>query len=205
MKKTKITLNFGKLSDPQLEALALAVAAALNGNTNFPEPNPTLEQLNKGIQLFSDGLALSQSRDRVKVALKNQLRSQLELLLGQLSRYCSYTAQGDRVLLAGTGFILNAETRQPRVLGTTENFTVLPGRLPGEVLVYVNAVKNATTYLFLYGPSPVSNDAWCHATSSAPYLTITGLVPGTIYHFKVGVTGRKGQVVYTDVITKMIA
>ncbi|MEO5681723.1 MAG: hypothetical protein ABIQ88_03725 [Chitinophagaceae bacterium] len=48
------------------------------------------------------------------------------------------------------------------------------------------------------------NDAWFHAASSQPYFTITGLIPGNVYSFKIGVTGSKGQVAYTDIITKMV-
>ena len=71
MKTSKIRVNFSKLTDGQLEDLAMAVAAAMKGNTNFPEPSPALADLNNGIQLFSDGLALSKTRDKVKVAVKN--------------------------------------------------------------------------------------------------------------------------------------
>jgi hypothetical protein len=81
---------------------------------------------------------------------------------------------------------------------------VQPGNNSGEALVYINAVRDANGYLFLYGPSPVSNNAWFHAVGSRSWYTITGLVPGTNYSFKIGATGTKGKVVYTDIITKLI-
>ena len=204
MKTSKITLSLIRLTDDQLEGLALAVAAAMNGNKNFPEPSPTLADLNNGIQLFSDGLALAKTRDKVKVAIKKQLRDNLELLLKNLSGYCGYTAKGDRAILASSGFTLNAESSGSKTLSLPENFTVQAGDHAGEALVYINRVRNANAYLFLYGASPISNNAWCHATSSKPYFTITGLVTGTTYCFKIGATGTKGQVVYTDIITKMV-
>ena len=204
MKTSKITANFSKLTDDQLEGLSLAVAAAMNGNTNFPEPSPTLADLNNGIQLFSDGLALAKTRHKVSVAVKNKLRTNLELLLKNMANYCSHIARGDRSILASTGFTLNVETSSSRTLGAPENFTVQYGNNSGEVLVYINPVRNASSYMFLYGPSPISNNAWCHASSSKPYFTITGLTPVTTYSFKIGVTGTKGQVLYTDTITKMV-
>ncbi len=203
MKTSKITLSLVRLTDDQLEGLALAVAAAMNGNKNFPEPSPTLADLNNGIQLFSDGLALSKTRDKVKVAVKKQLRNNLELLMKNLANYCSHIAKGDRAILASSGFTLNAEVSGSRTLGAPENFTVQYGNNSGEALVYINPVRNANSYMFLYGPSPISNNAWCHAASSKPYFTITGLVTGTTYCFKIGATGTKGQVVYTDIITRM--
>jgi hypothetical protein len=204
MKTSKITLGFNKLNDGQLEDQALAIAAAMNGNTHFPEPSPALADLNNGIQLFSNGLALAKTRDKVKVAVKNQLRDNLELLLIQLSNYCSFIAKGDRAILASSGFTLKAENSSPKILGSPENFSVKPGNNAGEAFVSINPARNAKGYLFLYGPSPMNNNAWFHVLNSQPYYTITGLVPGTTYSFKIGATGSKGQVVYTDIITKMV-
>ena len=204
MKTSKITLNFSQLSDDQLEGVALAIAAAMNGNPNFPEPNTALADMNNGLKLFSDGLALAKTRDKVKVVVKNKLRDNLELLLSNLAVYCSYIAKGDRPILASTGFTLNVENRLPKTLAAPENFTVLPGNNAGEAMVYINPVRNAKSYLFLYGPSPIINNAWWHAIGSLPYFTIAGLTPGNTYSFKIGVTGTKGQVLYTDIITKMV-
>jgi hypothetical protein len=204
MKTSKIKLSFSKLNDGQLEVQALAIAAAMNGNPHFPEPSPALADLNNGIKLFSDGLALAKTRDKVKVAVKNQLRDNLELLLTNLANYCSFIAKADRAILASSGFNLNAENNFPKIMAAPENFTVQPGNNSGEAFIYINTLRNASSYLFLYGPSPVSNNAWLHATGTQPYYTITGLVPGTTYCFKIGATGTKGQVVYTDIITKMV-
>ena len=77
MKLSKITTGFTKLSDGRLEDQALAVAAAMNGNTNYPDPSPALADLNNSIKLFSDALALAGTRDKVKIAIKNKLRVDL--------------------------------------------------------------------------------------------------------------------------------
>jgi len=204
MKTSKIVLGLIKLNDGQLEDLALAIAAAMTGNANFPEPSPALADLNNSIKLFSDGLAFAKTRDKVKVAIKNSLRNNLELLLTNLANYCSYTAKGDRAILSSSGFSLNAATNAPKSLASPENFTVQPGSNAGEVFIYINSVPNAKTYLFLYGPFPIANEAWLHAIGSKPHSTITGLVPGTTYSFKIGATGSKGQVVYTGTISKMV-
>lgn len=204
MKTSKIILGFTRLSDDQLEGQALAIAAAMAGNTNFPEPTPALADLNNSIKLFSDALALAKTRDKVKVAIKNKFRQNLELLLISLASHCSYTAKADRAILASSGFTLNTESNMTRALTPPENFTVQPGNHSGEAVLYINSVPNANTYLFLYGPSPIGNEAWFHAVNSLPYFTITGLTPGTTYSFKVGAAGSKGQVLYTNVISKMV-
>jgi len=204
MKTSKIILSFIRLNDGQLEDMALAIAAAITGNANFPEPSPALADLNNSIKLFSDGLALAKTRDKVKVAVKNRLRDNLELLLINLANYCTYTAKGDRSILSGSGFSLNAASSAPKLLAPPENFTLQHGSNVGEVFIYINSVPNAKTYFFLYGPTPIVNESWLHAVGSQPYFTITGLVPGTTYNFKIGAAGSKGQVVYTGILSKMV-
>ena len=204
MKTSKIMLGFSRLSDGQLEDQALAIASAMTANKNFTDPKPGLEELNNSIQLFSEALALSKTRDKVKVAIKNELRANLERLLPKLANYCTYIANGDRALLSSSGFKLNTETSTAKIVGAPQNFTVQNGSHSGEMLVYINRLPNAKSYLFLYGPSPISNGAWIHAVNSLPYFTITGLTPGASYSFKIGATGSKGQVVYTDTVTKMV-
>jgi hypothetical protein len=58
------------MADSALEGLALAIAAAITGNPNFPEPTLSLSALNDSINAYSDALALAKTRDKVKVAIK---------------------------------------------------------------------------------------------------------------------------------------
>ncbi len=204
MKKSKIKVHFATFSDAELEARSFGIIAAMTGNTHFPEPSPTLADLSNSLKLFSDALALAKTGDRVKAVNKNQLRDNLDGLLTRLANYCSFIAQGDRFILASSGFALNAETRASKTLGTPENFSVEIGRQTGEALAFINTVANAKSYLFRWGIAPIVNEAWFHTIHSQPYFTITGLVPGTIYSFQIGVAGSKGQLVYTDIITKMV-
>ncbi len=204
MKTSKIKFNSPRLSDGALEDLGLAVAAAMNGNAHFPEPQPSLAALNDSIKAFSDALALAKSRDNVKVAVKNSMRVELETVLRNLVNYCTYVAKGERKILVSAGFPLNAESISPKFLSVPENFTAEPGRQSGEVIVSVNRVSNASAYLLLYKPAAVENGAWTHATHSLPYFTLTGLETLKLYHFKMGVIGTKGQTVYTDTITKPV-
>ena len=204
MKTSKIALIPSRLSDGALEDLGLAVAAALNGNAYFPEPQPSLAVLNDSIKTFSDALALAKSRDKVKVAVKNSIRIELETILRNLANYCTYVAKSERKVLVSTGFNLNAESISSKMLSIPENFTAEPGKQSGEVMVSVKRVKNASAYLLLYKLATEENGAWTHATNSLPRFILTGLETLKLYHFKMGVIGTNGQTVYTDIITKPV-
>ena len=203
MKTTKIVLNLFSLSDGALEDLGLAVAAAMNGNTHFPEPEPSLAALNDSIKAYSDALALAKTRDKVKVAIKKDLKEVLLTDLRKLISYCSMVAAGDRAKLVSSGFPVNAETASFKMLPAPENLTVKTGINSGEAIVSINRIANARAYL-LYYKSAAGNGEWLHATNSLPRFTLSGLEALSLYQFKMGAIGIKGQITCTEIITKAV-
>ena len=203
MKTSKILSTFSKFTDNNLESMALAVSAAITGNTHFPEPQPGLAAFNDSIKAFSDALALAKTRDKVKVAVKNTHREALLLNLRRMANYCSLVADGDRGKLVSSGFPVNAATASPKMLSIPENFTVQTGINSGEAIVSVNRIAGAIAYLLLYRPAS-ENGNWTHVTNSLPYFTITGLTALETYQFKIGAIGTKGQIAYTDTISKAV-
>lgn len=204
MKKTKITLPLTRISDAELEVRTLGIIAAMTGNAQFPEPSPAIADISNSLQLFSDALALSLTKDKVKVAVKNKYRSNLAFQLSKLASYVEFIAQGDRAILSGSGFSLSAASSSSKTLAQPSSFTVEVGSRSGAALAYISSVPNAKAYLFRWGVAPIVNDSWLHAIQSKPRFIITGLVPGTTYSFQIGVAGSKDQLVETDIITKMV-
>ena len=203
MKQSKIKFNSPRLSDSNLESLALAVAAAMTGNTHFPEPQPSLAALNDSIKVYSDALALAQTRDKVKVAIKKDLKEVLLTDLRRMISYCSMVAAGDRAKLVSSGFPVNAETGSFKMLPAPENLTVKTGINSGEAIVSINRIANARAYLLYYKPTAGNGD-WMHVTNSLPRFTLTGLETLSTYQFKMGAIGIKGQITYTETITKAV-
>ena len=176
----------------------------MTGNTLFPEPQPTLAALTDSTKAFSDALALAKTRDKVKVAIKNTLRADLEITLRNLANYCAFVAKGDRAQLVSSGFPVSTDSVSPAALSTPENFTAQAGRHSGELIVSVNRIRNANAYLLLYKLASADNGAWTHAAHSLPYFTLTRLEVLQPYNFKMGAIGSRGQTVYTDTITKLV-
>ena len=203
MKTTKIKFNSPRLSDSNLESLALAIAAAMTGNTHFPEPEPSLAALNDSIKAYSDALALAKTRDKVKVAIKNTLREALLLNLRKMASYCSMVADRDRAKLVSSGFPVNAESVAVKTLAAPENFTVQTGINSGEAIVSINSTANAKAYILYYKPA-AANGEWIHTINSLPRFTLTGLEALASYQFKMGVIGSRGQITYTEIITKTV-
>jgi len=202
MIQSKILSDYSRLADAALEVKALSIAASMTGNANFPQPNPGIDKLNEHIAAFSAALSAAKTRHLVSVSEKNDRRRELIAALTTLATYISYVANGNRTLLLSSGFSVNAENKASAQLGTPGNFKVEPGQNSGSVVLSIDAVANARSYTHFYKLQSEAGDTWFHAISSSPEYTFTGLDPLKMYCFRIGVAGAKGQVVYTDIITK---
>jgi hypothetical protein len=137
------------------------------------------------------------------VATKNALRVILILQLRKMANYCSLTADGDHTKLLSSGFAVTAPALSPKTLSAPQNFSVQPGINSGEAIVSIKRIPNAIAYLLLYRPAS-ENMEWTHATNSLPSFSISGLTALASYQFKMGAIGTKGQMIYTDILTKAV-
>jgi hypothetical protein len=205
MKKSKILLNFSSYSDSKFQTKSEAILAAMTGNANFPSPVPTIADLTTAINLYAVALSAAESKDKTKIAIKNDMRTSLETLLVNLAASVTATAAGNRSMLISSGFDVSSDTRNQRVLGAVENFQVVPGASSGEMISSVNSVLNAKSYIHQYTPDPVTPDSsWAFAYSSACSATIAGLQPVKKYWFRIIVAGAHNQSVQTDAISKAV-
>lgn len=204
MKQSRILTGYVKLRDESLEALSFTVQTAMKDNPDFPNPTPSLQVLADTTAKFTDALAASRTRDKVKVLLKKDVRKELELVLTNLSHYCSGIAQGNRTIQAGSGLPLSAETSSSKELSTPENFNVVQGSAPGDVILSVTSVPHAKGYVFLFTKTGTENNEWEHKLNTLPSLTLSNLEVGQTYSFKMGVLGTNGQSAYTSTITKTV-
>lgn len=203
MKNPTIILNFRRLSDANLEIKAQAISAAMTGNANFPTPTPDLAAFNTMIQAYSDALSAAKTRDKVKVSIKKDRRAELVALLIQLANYVSFTAAGDRSILMSSGFDLGRDSANPQPLQKPQNFKVSFGENSGELITSLSSVAGARTYIHQITPAPATDQSiWESVYLGSVTNTFSGLEPLKQYCFRVAVAGSKGQVVYTEIITK---
>ncbi len=201
---SKITVGYTKMNDARLQEQALAVVAAMQDNKNFADAQPVITAVNDALNAFTEALSQAKTRDRVKVAFKKEVRVKLESTLRTLANFCTFKADGERSVLASSGFPLNNEQRVTKPLALPENFSVQLGYNSGEVVLSVNKVPNAQAYIFQYAAAPVTKESWLHSSSSLPFITLSGLESLTQYSFKVTIIGRRGQSTSTDIITKPV-
>ena len=200
----KVLISFIKFSDSKLELMCNTIMQAMTGNANFINPIPTLPAIQDVLDNYSAALIDAASRDRNKVALKNQYRSELTELMRQLGNYVNTVCMGDVAKLTSSGFTLS-KLPLPRHIGVPQNLIILQGINAGVMVAKVNPVAGATGYLFeVVADMPNKNSNWAIFPSSRTKFEFEGLTQGQKYWFRVAAVGTNGQVVYGSEVSQFV-
>ena len=200
---SKIVMPFGRLSGPKLLTKSLDISASMVGNAFFPTPTPTLETIDGSIVLFQSALVAAASRDRQQVILKNRARVDLVANLKALGNYVTFTADGNSAMIGSTAF----DTRklpQP-VIVVKPVVTVQNGVNSGELIA--NAVRpgKARGFVHQYTKDPLTETSvWESFPTTSKKFTFTGLEKTKVYWCRVGIMGAKGQLIFSDPVSKVV-
>ena len=201
MKIAKLNISWARYSDAELETKARHILDSMTGNTNFPNPVPTLLELKAAVEKFSTDLAASKTRTLMLVAEKNKSRKQLEVMLTQLGQYIMSEVYNDRPVLLSTGFSLWKDA-EPGYITSPGNVTLSNGLNPGEIAVSVQKPKAAISFLYeLTGELAGDNTIWVSTAATIRKNVFSNLQSGKQYSIRVAAVGSKGQIVYSSVFS----
>ena len=200
----KALTNFYKLTDAALEVKAETIHSSMNANPGYTTPQPTLVALQAAITAFSDALNASASGSRVDIAFKNQKKQELIDLLTSLAAYVTFAADGDDSVLLSSGFDISKDPSSVTI-SKPENFQLINGNNPGELLLSIDGVKGAKSYLFEYTTdATMVAQNWQSFPSTKVKFMLEDLKPGTIYYCRVGAVGGNNQLQYSDAVSRMV-
>lgn len=198
----KIITDFKKLREAGLVPAAEFIVVSMTDNAAFPNPPVKLAELKTLLDSYIAALAEAASRDRNKIAIKNQLRQQLNEALSENGVYVNLTAKGDVPMLVSSGYRL-AKQPQPRYVSVPENLTLTPGANPGTLVSKVKADKGANGYTHMLTKAPLTPESqWQSVTTSRCRYEFTGLEVRTEYIAKVVAIGSNDQVACSATINK---
>ncbi|WP_343533937.1 hypothetical protein [Pedobacter sp.] len=205
MKISKLLTNYGKLSDANLNQKAIDIKNSLTNNPNFNVALLSLANFTTVQEDFEAALALVTSRDRVKIALKNQSRLLLVQAMYQLALEVNAQANGDRAKLLSSGFDLaNAGESNPLIIPPTD-FKISEGLNNGELKFSCKKVLAAVSYLFEYtDETPAEETKWTALSASTKELTIRGLRSGTRIYGRIKAIGTKGQEASSEILSRIV-
>lgn len=198
----KATLQFKQLTEPQLARYGENILIKMTENaTLFPDPDPSLADLESALTLFNRSLADAAYRDMRQVKIKNQYLGALKQVIFELSLYVTKVSKGDRTVILAAGFL---PTRDPVPVGSApkpQNFRVeLMTANPGYVRLRVKAWNPALVYQFEYRKKN-GTGIWEPVLSSKSNCIVSGLESLEEYEFRAAYIGSDPLVTYSDVIS----
>jgi len=182
----KAIVDFTKVKDNDFIEVTQTIINKMTGNKDFPSPVPTLTVIQSSLKAYTDALGKCQDGNKQETAIKNQKRTVLADNLSHLGNYVNSIAEGDIVMLDGSGFKISKPHASVGILPAPEYLIVNPGANPGEVIMDIAKVPKALGYIGLYAPAPAPEDnrEWYSILFTKSKGTISGLKSGQKYVFK---------------------
>lgn len=205
MKTPRLILDYSKLNESGLNSKALAIIAALTGNANFPATDPTVVEFTALQTAYSDALSKASTGDRSLIAVKNQAKENLLAGIRALGLNIDSLSNGDKVMLASSGFDLAAAGDSTLNISTPTDFKILDGMNTGELKFTCKRVPNAVGYIFEHTDElPVETTNWKIQPSSTREFTIRGLRSGIRVYGRIKAIGRRGQEANSDILSRVV-
>lgn len=206
MKKVSITNGFSQMTDNNLDIRAKQIYAAIDGNLNFPNPVPTVAEMQAAIDAFNAAVIDCRTGDRVKIGFKNQLKQDLVSKLHLWADFVLFKSANNSAVAASSGFTLGKIPQPSPPLTKPVNLRVENAINPGQLKYQINSVPFATSYLHEYATDEMlTQDNWQSVASSRTTCIIADLQPGVNYHCRVAAIGTKGQLLYSDMVSRIVA
>lgn len=205
MKFVTLIKDYSKLSESNLDLKGGKIIAALTGNADFPVTMPTLLDFTTVKNTYSTNLVAASNGDRAAIAMKNQDKDSLLGAMRLLAINIEGLAQGNQAKMVSSGFDVAANGDSVPAMGAPKNFKVSDGLNAGEIKTSVKGVDHAMMYSHEYALAlPDADTSWTTWVSSSVTCVFTELPGGTRVYARVGAIGRKEQLVYSDVLSRIV-
>lgn len=186
MYKPKAITCFKDVKDNDLNEKTTTILTKMTNNPDFKNPVPKLTVVQAALQAYLDALAKCPQGTKQDIAIKNNKKALLESELSHLGNYVNSIAEGNLVILDGSGFPISKPHAPIGLLTAPEYLILSPGPNPGEVIMDIAIVPKARGYVGLYAsyPPPEDNTQWHSILFTKSKGTVSGLKSGQRYAFK---------------------
>jgi hypothetical protein len=205
MRKPTVRYDYSKLSDPAMLTFARSVETAMLKSTAiFPDPSPSMTTFSSAVHAYAQVLAQAATGNRTSIANKDLLKTELSLLLATLAQYVNSKALGDESKLVCSGFTLRKKKENRSPIEAPRNLQLQPGTNQGEIIVSVDRVPGAFSYLFQITEGPMTpQSVWQTYSYTTRKCRFEGLVSGKLYYFKVQAIAARNQVTVSPIQARM--
>ncbi len=190
VKRSIVSLKLPK-SVPALLVKTRSIVDAMTKSPLFPDPDPALSTVTTALAALQAAHGAVLARELGAVALRNEKRRALVVLLDRLGGYIQGVADGDVstaasvIESAGVG-VRTVRYRQKQV------FAVKHGPVSGSVTLTTRAVARRASYLWQY--SLDGGKTWVDMPATLPSkTTLFGLTPATKATFRSRAVTKAGE------------
>lgn len=200
-------LNVDELAVPALLATAAGIASALEGNANFPSPDPPPEELDRlAADLAEADRIYSEHRQRAvqAKATRDEIAERLRRALTEEVAYVQEASGGEiaKILSANLHVEEVAGFWPFNTIGQVEELTASSGDQPGEIDLAWDAVPGASGYEVEASTDPLG-EVWEQSGATAQSkITIEQLDSHTRYRFRVRAIGERGAGDWSETVMK---
>jgi hypothetical protein len=206
MATIKIIFNFTKFRDDDLDTKSLVIINSLTGNTNFPNPQPSIAEIIASRNAYVNALSANEIGGKQETILKNEARKDLETKLRLLGLYVQANCNNSESIANSSGYDVQKGRTPSGILEKPTNFKVENGPVTGTLIASSDKVDGAKTYLFSITNAPVTdNSIWRTEYATSRTHRFDGLVAGTQYAVKMAGIGKDPLLVYSDTLFKYVS
>lgn len=207
IRMAKVKLNLKGLSTTEKIAKGRQIVAALTGNPNFPTPQPALSVVSAALdELEASNADLQTSRQSTtaKTSFNHQKEDAVEGILRQLAGYVESVSRDDEPKILSAGMSVRSAATPTHVHEVPAALGVTEGDHEGQLDAHWDTVKSAKSYVIQQSTDPSNAASWVHVVvSTKSSATISGLVSGVRYWFRVAAVMSGGQSGWSDPASKI--
>lgn len=162
----KVVLDLLNTKPLEKYEMAFHVLKSLNGNSDYPNPNPPLADLQNGIDDLLKAIeAVTDAKEQLKAAVDQQREASAVIvdLLQRTSSYVQSASGGDKQKIISAGFKVKKEKGYVQRPPIVENFRAELIRKPGQIMLRWKRMlksQNIKFYQVRYTYSINDNTRW---------------------------------------------
>jgi hypothetical protein len=197
----KILIDFNQFSDSDLVTRAQTVIDSLTGNPDITTPQPTIPQLQTGVDDFRIAITAAETGGKQQREIRDQKRLTLIELLQQEATYVSMIANKNVAIMLGAGFDVS---KIPSPVGPLPKPTkfVVSSPQKGWLKLSLTRIKGAGSYQYEY--KKVEDTQWTILTEKRAKIIVQGLESAKEYVARVLPIGASTDKTYSDEITAVV-
>ena len=199
-----VGLGFAQKTNPSLLTWSESVHAAFVANPTVVTDCPvTAAQLDTGNKDFSAKMAAMQQGGKQATKDRDASREALLALHYQIAAWLEGKAQGDGDMITLLCYEVTEHGYTPQTPCATPAITAIINNMTTQLQLRVSAVANANSFEVQYR---IGTGAWTGAGTytNSRSIVVTGLVPGTMYEFRVrAIGGSTGYSDWSDSVSHM--